>query len=345
MPSSTGIEMSRIKISGPSLAVSLRTTWPSRAVVTTSNSGSRSRASTARNSSWSSAKSTRPWLKGFSLLARVQGTDPDPHPAVSTQGAPRYGFGVTTNPSLSPRPEDTGRSDRYLEGLSTGSRLEGYEVMLDGKLHQLGARSDPEILHHGVLVIGNRPRGDRQDAGDLLHGAAFREQLEDLALPRAQLPVLPRLPRLMEQGADQSSCGQRRDVGTSLEDLLDGLEQLRGRRVLEQISRGPDPERFHGEIGIFTHREEDQPDLGHKALQLTGGVETVEQWHGNVEDDDIRPNLGGKCEQGTTISDAPDDVATGFEQLRECLPDQAMIIRQQDTRARHYGLPSRTDVI
>src|SRR5271165_6834670 len=143
MPSSTGIEMLRSKMSGASLAASSRTERPSRAVVTISNSGSRSRASTARNSSWSSARSTRPWLKGFSLLARVRGTDPDPRPAVPTQGAPRYGFGVTTNPSLSPRPEDTGRSDRYLEGLSTGSRLEGYEVMLDGKLHQLCAGLDP----------------------------------------------------------------------------------------------------------------------------------------------------------------------------------------------------------
>src|SRR5271165_7552188 len=143
MPSNTGMEMSRIKTSGPNLAAFSRTARPSRAVVTTSNSGSRSRASTARNSSWSSAKSTRPRLKGFSLLARVRGTDPNPLPAVPSQGAPRYGFGVTTNPSLSPRPEDTGRSDRYLEGLSTGSRLEGYEVMLDGKLHQLCAGLDP----------------------------------------------------------------------------------------------------------------------------------------------------------------------------------------------------------
>src|SRR5208337_858829 len=71
----------------------------------------------------------------------------------------------------------------------------------------------------------------------------------------------------------------------------------------------------------------------------------VEQWHGNVKDDDIRSYFGGKCEQGATIGDAPDDFATRFEQLRECLPDQAMVIRQQDTRARHGGLPRRTLVI
>jgi hypothetical protein len=41
------------------------------------------------------------------------------------------------------------------------------------ELNQLGSGLDPKFLHHAVLVEGNLPRGDFQDAGNRLHGVPF----------------------------------------------------------------------------------------------------------------------------------------------------------------------------
>ena len=71
---------------------------------------------------------------------------------------------------------------------------------------------------------------------------------------------LLRRPGLVEEGADQPLSGQRRDVGTPLEHLLDGLEQLRGGRVLEQVAGRPGPEGLRGEVGILAHRQKDHLD-------------------------------------------------------------------------------------
>jgi hypothetical protein len=63
--------------------------------------------------------------------------------------------------------------------------LDGDNMMPDGKPDKFGTGLDPEILHHVVLVEGDGPGPDRQDSGDLLHRAPLRQQLHDLALPRA----------------------------------------------------------------------------------------------------------------------------------------------------------------
>ena len=50
---------------------------------------------------------------------------------------------------------------------------------------------------------------------------------------------------------------------------------------------------------------------------------------------------GAAVEQGAAVGHRPDHVAVGLEQLRERLPEQSVIVRQQDTRAPHGSLPER----
>src|SRR5258708_3746118 len=70
---------------------------------------------------------------------------------------------------------------------SPGGTLSGrHDVLLHGELHQLGAGLDTQFFHHAVLVEGNGPRRDFQDAGDLFHGVPLGEQLQHLALSLAQ---------------------------------------------------------------------------------------------------------------------------------------------------------------
>ena len=49
-------------------------------------------------------------------------------------------------------------------------------------LHQLCTRLYPEVLHHGVLVEGNRPGRNVKPTSNLLHREPFGEELEHFAL-------------------------------------------------------------------------------------------------------------------------------------------------------------------
>ena len=105
-------------------------------------------------------------------------------------------------------------------------------------LDEFSATLDLKMLHHGVLVVGDGPRGDFQNPGDLLHRVPLGQQLKHLPLARAQPDRLFRPPRLMQKRVDQPPGGQRRDVRTSLRHFPDGLEQFRGGRVLQRRGRG-----------------------------------------------------------------------------------------------------------
>jgi hypothetical protein len=59
--------------------------------------------------------------------------------------------------------------------------------VLEGILHQLGARLDAEVFHNRVFVKGHRPSTDIENPRDFLHGAAFGEELQHFALPRGEL--------------------------------------------------------------------------------------------------------------------------------------------------------------
>src|SRR5262245_22616988 len=98
--------------------------------------------------------------------------------AVGRISNPSASPGRIGNPSYRTRPSKMNRP------------LDGHDVLLDGVLDQLGAGRDPESLHHAVLVEGDGPRGDVQDAGDLLHRAPLGQQLQHLALAWAQLAGL-----------------------------------------------------------------------------------------------------------------------------------------------------------
>ena len=61
------------------------------------------------------------------------------------------------------------------------------DVVFDGVLNELRCRLHVELPHHPVFVEGDRPRGEVQHGGDLLHRAPPGEQLQHFPLPRRQL--------------------------------------------------------------------------------------------------------------------------------------------------------------
>src|ERR1051325_8728302 len=78
----------------------------------------------------------------------------------------------------------------------------------NGKLNELGARAQPQLFHHAVLVEGHGSRRNVQDAPHFLHRSPFGEQLENLALAVRQLRRGPPA----DQRADDIAGDQRGDV-------------------------------------------------------------------------------------------------------------------------------------
>ena len=135
--------------------------------------------------------------------------------------------------------------------------------------------------------------------------------------------------------SDQPPGGQRRDVRPPAGHLPDRLEQLRRGRVLEQVADAPTRNASAATSGSSLMVRKITLTSGMILLELPGGVQAVEQGHGDVEDDDVGPEVGGRREQGPAVGHRPDHVALGLEQPGERLPEQAVVVRQQDARAGH----------
>jgi hypothetical protein len=58
----------------------------------------------------------------------------------------------------------------------------------EGKKHEVGVAAKVERLHDVVLVKLDGLRAEIEDVGDFLHGPAFAEELNDLALARSEVP-------------------------------------------------------------------------------------------------------------------------------------------------------------
>src|SRR5262245_19031787 len=77
--------------------------------------------------------------------------------------------------------------------------------------NEFGCGLDIELLHHSVLVKGDRARCQVQQGGDLLHRVALGEQLQDLALPWRQFPGR-RVLVDVEQRSDEPFGDERRHI-------------------------------------------------------------------------------------------------------------------------------------
>ena len=52
----------------------------------------------------------------------------------------------------------------------------------NGEPYQVGVGFQSELLHDAVFMKSNRARSEMQHIGGLLHGPAFREQMQNFAL-------------------------------------------------------------------------------------------------------------------------------------------------------------------
>jgi hypothetical protein len=60
------------------------------------------------------------------------------------------------------------------------------DSVLNGKLEEIGVGLKAQFPHHAIFMKGYRPRRETQDAGSLLHGFPFGQELDDFSRTRCE---------------------------------------------------------------------------------------------------------------------------------------------------------------
>jgi hypothetical protein len=80
----------------------------------------------------------------------------------------------------------------------------------------------------------------------------------------------------------------------------------------------------HFYVGI--HGQIDQLDRRQHFLQLPPGIQTIQNGHGNIEYDYVRPQFASNPHQGATIADDSDYIKFGFEKSLTQFCHKIMIV-------------------
>ena len=83
------------------------------------------------------------------------------------------------------------------------------------------------------------------------------------------------------------------------------------------------------------HADEKKLRVRQQGLQTARRLNSVEQRHGNVQQNDVRLKLWSKLEQRAPVFHFTDNVELGFQQLPVAFHQKPVIVSNQQARATH----------
>jgi hypothetical protein len=83
------------------------------------------------------------------------------------------------------------------------------------------------------------------------------------------------------------------------------------------------------------HGQEYDASPGQGFCQVAASFDTVQQWHGYVKEDHVRPFMFCGIQQCVTVTDFPNDIAVVLKQPVDSVEYQVVIIRDQDAGQVH----------
>jgi hypothetical protein len=198
----------------------------------------------------------------------------------------------------------------------------------------VGAVGKVELAEDAVHVLFHRCLGDPDLPGDPSVRTAFGHQREDLPLAGAQ-----HLKRIVAvPGANQVLHQRRVDHHAAVGDAPQRLGELRdvADSVFEQVTDpSPAGKQSHRVLGM--HKGRQHHDAGLREL-LADGQRRVEPfggmtwWHPDVDNDEIRALRPDQGDEAACVPGLAGDLESRpFEQPRHALPQQDVVIGQDDT--------------
>ncbi len=110
--------------------------------------------------------------------------------------------------------------------------------------------------------------------------------------------------------------------------------------MLEDISRSPcfkGADRI-GHIGV--HGKEDDLDLSVSFLYLPDRINAVQERHGDVRHDHVRPQLFRRGEQSASVLDDPHKLEFRLQEAFEAFGHDPVIVCKENTRTFHASPPA-----
>ena len=82
---------------------------------------------------------------------------------------------------------------------------------------------------------------------------------------------------------------------------------------------------------ISVHGNDNDLALRYQCPQLPRGVDTIQQRHGDVEQDSVRLEPDGGLQQLSTVLDGADDLKVAFQQRTNAFKKENVIVTQKQT--------------
>ena len=166
-------------------------------------------------------------------------------------------------------------------------------------------------LHRDVQQVSRSPcsPGPRQPVAALRSGGTSRTRRARARLRRDACTL-----------STTSRSNDGRDVHLPFEDLLHRDSQLFIGGGLEHVTRPTRVHRFPEIYRTAMHAQEQQLHFRPPLLDLPGGVDPVHHGHGNVENDQVRPQPQRGLHQRPAIPHLPDYVVVSVQQTPRFRP-------------------------
>ena len=171
-------------------------------------------------------------------------------------------------------------------------------------------------------------------------------ELQDLALPRRQgRDRVAGLLRALLHGLQDLPRELRREVGPALERGADGATSSAGAECLSTKPDAPASSARRAKRHVPVHGEKHHGHPVAALPQLHQRVDAVEVGHGDVGDDDVRPQPPGRLDQRAPVFHHADQVELGGEQALQRLGHQEMVVGKEHARSarRRHGAFLRPD--
>src|SRR6266508_5550517 len=215
----------------------------------------------------------------------------------------------------------------------------------DGVSHELGGPFQVQFGHDIGTVVLHGTGADAEKLGNLFARFPLRGEHQNFSFPDCQ-PLA-----LRSRAAIPSTClcpGIRHfigklgtHVGAALPYLLYRGEELRVRIFFQDVSVSAGRYSRNEEFHLFVHGQDEYLQLGLNHLDLMDCLDAPQVGHRDIEHDKVRGQSLQEPEELQAIIRLPDhfQATHSFEDPPQTLPEQDVIIGEDNAVRRHHRLP------
>jgi hypothetical protein len=213
-----------------------------------------------------------------------------------------------------------------------------------GEAGELGDAGQVQFFFNSSAIIIDCFDAEAEVAGDFVRTAPLGDQSEHLFFPVAELIDgegigIGAFFDLIEH---QRLHETRTHIDFPLKHLMDGFDELENFMIFGDISPSSGSKNRAGIERFFMHAQHHDGNFRLLGLQSSNQIKTVSFFEGNVGDHEVGICFSDPGQGCGRILRFPDDlqIRLAVDQMTEALPEDGMIIHQEDAHAPVFSIGS-----